>query len=229
MKRRVRPDPKRPGRPGRPYRAEKPGRPGPRESLLRPPPPRASTRQPAAQEVVTDEHPTSEAQAAAPVHVPPSTFLTELDSHRRWLSQLSRRATLGRRCRSAARPVSWIFQTGARARSGLSRSSISSAASACTTITLTLCATMSWSSRAMRARSDATAASARSSRSRSARSARSLSSATYSRRVVITRWLPVRQSVGGWFDPRCLDPCVREGARIRFGLYLVRRPRKDSP
>jgi hypothetical protein len=33
-----------------------------------------------------------------------------------------------------------------------------------------------------------------------------------------TRWLPVSPSVGGWFDPRCLDPCVREGARIRFGL-----------
>ncbi len=84
---------------------------------------------------------------------------------------------------SAARPVSWIFHTGARARSGACRLSISSAASAWTTITLTLCATMSWSSRAILARSEATAAAAFSSRSRSARSARSLSAATYSRRV----------------------------------------------
>ena len=40
---------------------------------------------------------------------------------------------------------------------------------------------------------------------------------------------PVRPSVGGWFDPRCLDSCVREGARIRFGLYLLRRSGGDWP
>jgi len=31
------------------------------------------------------------------------------------------------------------------------------------------------------------------------------------------------------FDPRYVDPCVCEGSCIRVGVYLLLRPRKDSP